>query len=258
MLLAGVVPHLQGGPAHEGEEHGGELELGRELLGGEDGRRHHLARLGDQLHAQARQALRALLEVGLADGQLRGAGLEHDGVARPRVRHLRRRRDQDVHLAVGAELELVDVGLGLRPGAAADLPLAERRAEGHAEVGALAPVPDEAVGAGVVEHGEEVVHVGVVDQELAIVVLEREEPGMQGVGALHDPVQREAAEAGHPPVALGQVHVALGDAGRLAHDVERRRLRRHPGLECRIQTFVLHRADATHVSHGVAGSGRAR
>ena len=176
-----------------------------------------------------------------------GAGLEHDGVARPRVRHLRRRRDQDVHLAVGAQLELVDVGLRLRPRPAADLPLPEGRPEGHAEVGALAPVPDQAIGAGVVEHREEVVHVGVVDQELAVVVLEREQAGMQGVGPLDDPVQGQAAEAGHPPVALGEVHVALGDLGRLAHHVERRRLRRHPGLECRIQAFVSHPADATHV-----------
>ena len=163
---------------------------------------------------------------------------------------------EDVDLAVGPQLELVDVGLGLRARAAADLTLPEGRAEGHAEVGALAPVPDEAVGAGVVEHAEEVVHVGVVDQELAVLVLEREELGMQRVGALHDPVQREAAESGSPtgsprpgprrsrgrPVAWRTTSSAAVCAATQASNAAFRR-------------SSCIRADATQVSAGVARFG---
>ena len=158
----------------------------------------------------------------------------------------------------GPELELVDVGLGLRARAPAHLALPEGRAERHAEVGALTPVPDEAVAPRVVEHAEQVVHVGVVDEELAVLVLEREELGVQRVGLLDDPVQGQAGEPGHPPVALGQVDVGLGDPRRLAHHVECRRLGLHPGVECRIQPFVSHPGDATHVRAESPRSWRAR
>ena len=244
----GVAPHLHRGAPHEGEEHGGELELGRQLLRRENRVRHHLARFRHQLHAQAGEAVRMLFEVRLPDGQLRGAGLEDDRVARPRVGHGGGRRDQNVDLAVGAELELVDVRLCLRPRAASHRTLPERRAEGHAEVGALAPGAQEAVGPGVVEHAERVVHVGVVDQELLVLVLEVEELRVQRVRLLHDPVEDQPGQAGHPAVALGQVDVGLGHPGGLADHIERRRLCLDPGVERCIQPVVLHPQDATHVS----------
>ena len=102
MLLSASRHICMRRPAHEGEEHGGELELGRQLLRREDGVRHDLARFGHQLHPQAGEAVRVLLEVRLADGQLRRPGFEDDGVARPRVGHGRGRCDQDVDLAVRA------------------------------------------------------------------------------------------------------------------------------------------------------------
>ncbi len=228
----GVVPHLQRGPAHEREEHRGELELGGELLGGEDRRRDHLPRFRHQLHAETGEPIRPLLEVRLPDGQLRGARLEHDRVARPGFGHGGGGGDQDVDLAIGAELELVDVGLRLRARATAHRPLAERGAERHAEVRALTPVPDEPIGARVVEHAERVVHVRVVHQELLVLVLEGEELGVGGIGPLHDPVEGQPGEPGHPPVPLGEVDVGLGHPRRLAHDIEGRRLCLHPGVEC--------------------------
>ena len=158
------------------------------------------------------------------------------------------RRDQDVDLAVGAELELVDVRLRLRPRAAPDRPLPERRAEGHAEVGALPTVAEEPVGARVVEDAERVVHVRVVHQELLVLVLEVEELRVQRVGPLHDPVEDQPGEAGHPAVALGQVDVGLGNARGLPHHVEGRCLGLHPGVERCIQPVVLHSDEATGVS----------
>ena len=147
----------------------------------------------------------------------------------------------------GPDLVLVDVGLGLRAGTPPHRALAERRAEGHAQVGAVAAVPDQAVRVHVVEDAEQVVHVGVVDQELAVLVLEREELRVEGVGLLDDPLEGQRRQAGHPPVALRQVDVALGDPGRLPHDVERRRLCLQPGVERRVEPVVLHGGDATRV-----------
>ena len=177
----------------------------------------------------------------LSYGELRRPGLEHHRVARPRRGHGRLGSDEDVHLAVGTELELVDVGLGLRAGAPADGALAERGAERHAEVGALAPLANQAVRPAVVEHAEEVVHVGIVDEQLAVLVLQGEQLRVNGVGLLHEPLQREARQPGHPSVALSQVDGRLGDPGRLVHDVERRLLGGHPGVEGLVETGVLHR-----------------
>ena len=253
-----VAPHLHRRPAHEGEEHGGEFELGSQLLRREDGMRHDLSGFGHQLHPQAGEAVRVLLEVRLADGQLRRPGLEDDGVARPRVGHGGGRCDQNVDLAVRAQIELVDVRLRLRPRAAPDRPLPERRAEGHAEVGAVPPEPEEPVGAGVVEDTERVVHVRVVHQELLVLVLEVEELRVQRVGLLHYPVEDQPGQAGHPAVALRQVDVRLGHTGGLPHHVEGRLLGLHPGVECCIQSVVLHSDEATGVSREFPVSGRAR
>ena len=213
-----------------------------QLLDGEDRWWHHLALVGHQLHAEAGQAVAALLEVRLSDGQLRGPRFEHDRVARPGVGQGGGRRNEDVDLAVGAELELVNVGLRLRPRAARNLTLAERGAEGHAEIRALPGYPTRRIGTGVVEHAERVVHIGVVHQELLVLVLEREELGVCGVGPLHDPVQGQPGEPGHPAVALGQVDLGLRHVRGPAHDIEGRRLCLHPGVECRVQPVVLHRA----------------
>ena len=177
----------------------------------------------------------------LSYGELCRPGLEYHRVARPRRGHGRLGRDEDVHLAVGPDLELVDVGLGLGARAPADGALAERCAEGHPEVGALAPSADQTVRAAVVEHAEEVVHVWVVDEELAVLVLERKQLRVHGVGLLHEPLQREARQPGHPPVPLGQVDGRLRDPGRLVHDVERCFLSGHPGVEGLVESVVLHR-----------------
>ena len=77
-------------------------------------------------------------------------------------------------------------------------PLPEGRAERHAEVGAVTPVPEQPVGPRVVEHAEQVVHVGVVDQELAVLVLEREELGVQRVGASRRSSPAPGGRAGSP------------------------------------------------------------
>jgi len=196
--------------------------------------------------------------VRLADGQLRGARIEHDRVAGLRIGHLVRRRNQDVDLTVRAELELVDVGLGLRARPATDLALAERRPERHPEVGTFAPVPRHAVGPGVIEDAEQVVRVGVVDQQLLVLVLQREDLRMQRVRALHDPVQGEPGEPGHPPVALGQVRLAFRDFGRLAHHIESGRLRLDPGVERGIEAVILHGAARYRRWGRVARPGRAR
>ena len=75
------------------------------------------------------------------------------------------------------------------------------------EVGAVPAVPEEPVGTRVVEDAERVVHVRVVHQQLLVLVLEVEELGVQRVGLLHDPVEDQPGEAGHPAVPLGQVDV---------------------------------------------------
>ena len=92
----------------------------------------------------------------------------------------------------------------------------------------------------VVEDTERVVHVGVVDQQLLVLVLEVEEDRVQGVGALDDPVQDQPVEPGHPTVALGQIDLGLGDPRRLPDHVERRRLRLYPGLERLVESLVSH------------------
>ena len=75
--------------AHEREEHGGELELRRQLLGSRAAAAASTSPgSGTSSIVQAREILGPLVEVGLTDGQLRRAGLEHDGVARRRVGHL--------------------------------------------------------------------------------------------------------------------------------------------------------------------------
>ncbi len=176
-------------------------------------------------------------------------GSSTTALARPRVRHLRLGGDEDVDLAVGPELELVDVRLGLRAGAPADGALPERGAERHAEVGALAPEADQPVGVLVVEDAERVVHVGVVDQQLLVLVLQIEEDRVQRIGALDDPVQDQPVEPGHPAVALGHVHVGLGDPGGLADHVKGRGLCLHPRLECLVESLVSH-ASPPSVSRG--------
>ena len=170
--------------------------------------------------------------VRLPDGQLRRPGLQDDRIAGPGVGHVRRGGDQDVDLPVRTDVVLIDMGLGLRPRAPSHLPLPERRAERHAQVGALAAGAGEAVAAGVIEDAEEVVDVGIVHEEFAVLVLEPKELGVERVGLLDQPLEGQGREPGHPSVPLGRVDIGARDPGRLHHGVEGSPLGVDPGVEC--------------------------
>ena len=207
-VVLGVVPHVDGGGRHELHEQPGCLQLGSEVVHVE----HRRVDLAHQLDLQLAPALGALVEEGLSEGHLAGAGLEHHGVDRSGVGEQVSRADQHVDLAAGTQLELVEVRLGGGARAPAGRTLGHRRAEGEPHVGRLAPPPRHPVQVAVVEDAEPVRHVGVVDQQLAVGVLQQEHLGMQGVGLLQEPLLGERGQPGHPAIPLGVVGARSGHA----------------------------------------------
>ena len=175
---------------------------------------------------------------GSSTTELRGLG---SGMAR-------RRRDEDVDLAVGPELELVDVGLRLRA-RAARRPGPARTACRRSCRGRRTRPGTRPAGRSACRRARRTCSARRGCRPGASCTRPGgEELRVQRVGPLHDPVEDQPGQPGHPAVALGQVDVGLGHARGLAHHVERRRLCLHPGVECCVQPVVLHPGDATHVS----------
>jgi hypothetical protein len=201
-------PHGDARAYDEQHEARRQLELVRELRGREHGRRQ---RGPESFDAQDGGTLGALVGEGLAHGQVLGARLELDPVA-----GLRRRRQHDREVTVRLELELVEVALSERPGGLTTrgAPVEDVGPEGEADVRRLAAIARQPVGLGGVEDAEVVVEIGIVDDELPVLVLLLEDDGVERVVLLDHPLERDRGHAHRPAIAFRPVGGRAGMDGR--------------------------------------------
>ena len=128
------------------------------------------------------------VEERLAHRHLAGAGQQHDRVLRTRIGHLVGGCEQDVHLAVRTEVELVDMSLSGRAGTSADRALAHRRTEREPDVRGLATCAGQSIAHGLVERAEGVANIRVVDEQLAVLGLRLEQLRVERVRLLDEPL----------------------------------------------------------------------